>query len=886
MQKAQQRRIAIFFVILLGIFVLSKPAFAGWLPDSNDIANLIASVGTLFASFIAGLIAVVIEYLTPVMLYNNFTNAPVVSAGWALVRDTVNMFFVIILIIIAFGTIFGHSKFKWQTQVPRLLIFAIVINFSKTLTGIMIDFGQVVMLTFANALAEIGPGNIIELFGLAKVSSFTSSSAAFSNTAGTGVEAWNLALASIAAIFILAWVLVIMLLMFGILLYRIVMLWILIVIAPLAWFTGAAGDIMTVEGYKEWWTNFKCMVAIGPVLTFFLWLALAVAGAGTTAEGFDTGVVDLGNSASFLTSIFELQNFMSLVIGSAMIFAGLDTAQKICSGIKGKFIGTQLGKAAAAGPAMAGVMAGAATKTAAWTGRQVGAGARAVGRAGARYGGAFAENKPGLRLLTRRGRAQAWQKVAGAAGTGVVGRTLGVAAERKAQALRQPRIEEIAKAGEKYKTDTKATKLKQLERFAKSGHLTLGGKQEAQALFKETLGDADMQKELVKTGALQQLWGRYGKSMEEDFTGDAKTIEQLDKFKKKYAHLTGSSDLIKTKDDVASLDSGALLNEDVRKKLGGVDVKVDVVEEEEVTGADGKKKRVKKKVEKSMSAAEAIEQGHFGDEKKKVWQERFTAVKDEDLRGILPRDAAATGGDAVQRVASLAIKDGDIARATSVMTSAFAAFTAAPKDGQTLAQKDEERFHLATALDKVQTQLRQVITDGQAQKKSMVEQQRLLEDVSSRRKLVEDLAVPPQSAPLGVTGKYGKVPRLSKEKSARDFVQENFADASEGRLRDAKAQLDSRPKGSRELDEINSQIRNLERDLSSESSGQARMDVISDIRKKITDLEQRKEQEEKEIDKILEASVLLDNMIETKFSKSKPQPTKKEEPEEEPTKKT
>lgn len=856
MQQARQRRIAIFFVILLGIFVLSKPAFAFW-PDSNDIANLISSVATLFASLIAGLIAVVIEYLTPVMLYNNFTNAPVVSAGWALVRDTVNMFFVIILIIIAFGTIFGNEKFKWQSQVPRLLIFAIVINFSKTLAGIMIDFGQVVMLTFANALAEIGPGNIIELFGLTKVSSFTTSSAQFSNTGGTGVEAWNLALASIAAIFILAWVLIIMLLMFGILLYRIVMLWILIVIAPLAWFTNPVSSLIKVDAYSEWWTNFKCMVAIGPILTFFLWLALAVAGAGTTAEGFDTGVVDLGNSASFLTKIFELQNFMSMVIGSAMIFAGLDTAQKICSGIKGKFIGAQLGKAAAAGPAIAGVMAGATAKTAAWTGRQVGAGVRAVGRAGLKKGGAFAENKKGLRLLTRRGRAQAWQKVAGAAGTGVLGRTLGVAAERRAQALRQPRLEEISKAGEKYKGNTKATKLKQLQRFAESGHKTVGGKQEALALFKEALGDAEMQKELIKSGSLQKLWGRYGKpekgiSMEEEFAGDDKTLEQINQFKKKYAHLTGSSDLIKTKDDVVGLDSKALLDDKVRERMKGVEVKVDVVEEEEVTGADGKKKKVKKKVEKSMSAAEAIEQGHFGDEKRKVWQERFAAVKDEDLPGITPENIVSAGGDAAQRAASLAIQNKDYKRTKDLVSAMTTSYTAPAKQGQTPVQKDEERFHIISALDQIDHKLENITNEARAKGKGPIEETEALVNLRLKRGKIQEAAS--LSSP---NGRFGRVPSIPKEQTAEDFVQKNFTGASEARLKDAKSQMTRQPRVSTELDNIDRE----ERELTNERSRGASIERLTEIRKKITALTERRLEEQKQTDKIQQAIDEIDVAI-------------------------
>src|SRR3989338_8131925 len=102
------------------------------------------------------------------------------------------MFFVVILIIVAFGTIFGSDKFKHLQRVPQILLFAILINFSKTLCGLMIDFGQVIMLTFANALREIAAGNIIELFGLNKFNAFSGSQ----DPATNGIDHWDIALAS------------------------------------------------------------------------------------------------------------------------------------------------------------------------------------------------------------------------------------------------------------------------------------------------------------------------------------------------------------------------------------------------------------------------------------------------------------------------------------------------------------------------------------------------------------------------------------------------------------------------------------------------------------------------------------------------------------------
>lgn len=852
----------------MGIFSFVKPVLAWPIPSGDDIANLISTVGNLFAGLLAGLIVTVIEYLIPVMLYNDFSNAPVVVYGWALMRDTVNMFFVIILIIIAFGTIFGSSRFKWQTQVPRLLIFAVLINFSKTLAGLMIDFGQVVMLTFANALSEIAAGNMIELFGLNKISAFSSSGQAF-QSGGEGVGAWGLAFASIAAVFILAWILIILLLMFGILLYRIVALWVAIVLAPLAWFVGGA-PIIKSNAYSEWWENFKCLVAIGPVITFFLWLALAVAGAGSTAQGFDTGTVALGNSAGWLTKIFELQSFMSLVVGSAMIMVGMDTAQKFCSASKAKFISGQIGKAIAAGPAILGVAKGGAMRGVGWAGRKVGIAGRAVGGAGVRYAGSFAETKPGLKLLTKRGRAQTWKSVAGAAGTGVVGKTLGLTASRRAQALLGERYEEIAKAGEKYKDDTKATKLSQLERFAQSGTKTLGGKREAQALFKEALGDEEMQKELVKSGSLNKLWEKYGASMESDFEGDAKTTDQLKKFKMKYASMTGVSDLLKEKADIEGLDPSALLDEKVRERMEKIDVKVNVQEEEEVVGKDGKTKKRKKNVERTMTAAEAIAQGHFGEDKRKALEGQSAPVSDADLRLLSSEGVVGRGSDSVQRATSLAIQDGDMKRVNSIVSSIKEEYEKPPKKGQTLEQKNEERFRAKQALDSIKAQLQNKMQIDQVAKKSTVGTQRMLENLEIQHKEAANTA-----GATGEEGRFGRVPPAWSEKDPVAFVRANFANASESRLENAEGQLweqyrnknlerenavsqyssklsQARAKldseGQAALDRLSGEMANIDdqmQTLDQDFSIKARQGDLagqSTIRKQIEDLKARKEQ--------------------------------------------
>ena len=284
------------------------------------------------------------------MQYNNFANSAVVGTGWAVVRDTMNIGFVIVLLVIAFGTIIaGESgfggRFNWKQNLPRLLIFAILINFSRMLCGLMIDFGQVVMLTFVNAIRDVAGGNFIQLFGLQDIISISSSTVEDMINQGEGLDSFWLLASAFAAAFMMGVVFLTLIFLCVILVIRIVTLWILVVLSPIAFFLGGAEKTLGSQAggmYAEWWKNFTSMVLIGPVLVFFLWLALAVAGSGSIAasEGFTTtNSGEAAGSAGIPLAIFEMDKLISFVIGIGLLWAGFDAAGRIAGGMPGQVKG-------------------------------------------------------------------------------------------------------------------------------------------------------------------------------------------------------------------------------------------------------------------------------------------------------------------------------------------------------------------------------------------------------------------------------------------------------------------------------------------------------------------------------------------------------------------
>lgn len=562
-------------------------------PGFPEVALLfIAGLGLDVAVMLSKLVVAIIQILLPVMQYNSFSTSPVVTAGWAIVRDTVNMFFVIVLIAIAFGTIFSYQKYKWNQMVPKLMVFAIVINFSKTICGLAIDAGQVVMLTFANAIREIAAGNFVQMFGMGDVYSLSTNNSFFSsnalNASVGGAKAFDYFASAMASVFMMFIVLTTMIMLLGILLYRVVMLWVLIVISPIAFFVGGASGVIKGDTYEKWKSRFVCLIVIGPVLTFFLWLTLVVAGAGNISDS--AGFVATGDTAGgFLTGIFELNKLISFVIAIAMLFAGFEAANGVCSD---SFIGGMLkgGPTGSGGVRAAKAVAGLGARLGAKGGR-IGASAARAGYNNAvvplaQYGAGkidnsqFLQNRNGalasaVKATTSKGREDLYRKVAANAGSGMIGQAIGRKALARAEGLGSERAALMATGMEKYKGDSAESKNDTLRRLSENASRTPAGKREEMALMMDAMGDDKRMKELRASGTWDKMWARNGKDLESNAKGDKTAKARVDAYKKSNADLTGSwpdakGDPKEATKQANTLSAFALSDKDARQKLDGI----------------------------------------------------------------------------------------------------------------------------------------------------------------------------------------------------------------------------------------------------------------------------------------------------------------------------
>ena len=351
---------SIFFAIPLvyGAEYVAVPSSDGESGNKGNLTGPAAAVVTVLAwiiypfAYAAGLLLTFLIWMfIEVIQYNHFIDVDTVIKGWVIIRDLCNMFFVLILLTIAFATILRVESYQLKKILPKLIIAAVLINFSRTIFGLIIDFGQVVMMTFVSGFAQFGANEFVKAFQINEYLSFANTHV---STEGVGVLATLGALiAGFAALLI---TLVVVIVFLAIIIMRIIMLWVYTILSPLV-FLGHA--FPAAQKYtQQIWSDFIKQVVTGPLLAFFVWLALTTAqpsaqelqnswagynpfGSGN-ANFQDQLQQERSKVSGALSSIFTANNFQRYIIVIALLIGGLMVTQQM-GGFAGQMAGKGMG---------------------------------------------------------------------------------------------------------------------------------------------------------------------------------------------------------------------------------------------------------------------------------------------------------------------------------------------------------------------------------------------------------------------------------------------------------------------------------------------------------------------------------------------------------------
>jgi len=359
------KAILIIVLISVGLFFIVSQSFAQDVTlgsqvvsaVSGGVGQAVAIVLGFIAMIITTVVGLIITLLVKILIniaqFNNIIDVDAVAKGWVIVRDLCNMFFILILLVIAFATILRVESYQWKKLLPKLLIMAVLINFSKTICGLIIDFAQVIMLTFVNGFAQNGPGNFISMFQVDKLLSIDVSQIKEGKGALT---TWSTAVAIIAGVIASLITLIVIVVLIAILVVRIIMLWIYTILSPIAFLAAAfpAGQKYS----QQWWGDFTKYVITGPLLAFFIWLALTTAENSTKAlSSFLQGSVSTGGAigssnivCAGVNALFCEGNFQRFIITIGFLIGGLMVTQQM-GGLAGSIAGKGMQWASKAGKA-------------------------------------------------------------------------------------------------------------------------------------------------------------------------------------------------------------------------------------------------------------------------------------------------------------------------------------------------------------------------------------------------------------------------------------------------------------------------------------------------------------------------------------------------------
>ncbi|MEI6494704.1 MAG: hypothetical protein WCO03_01425, partial [bacterium] len=118
--------------------------FNGWTGISMCFLGAIELIGKLFL-YVSTWILRLSNYLFSLAIqisiadFSKFADFKSITNAWIIFRDLVNMFFIFLLLYAAAGAVLGLSSINWKDLIFKVVIVALLVNFSPILPKVIID---------------------------------------------------------------------------------------------------------------------------------------------------------------------------------------------------------------------------------------------------------------------------------------------------------------------------------------------------------------------------------------------------------------------------------------------------------------------------------------------------------------------------------------------------------------------------------------------------------------------------------------------------------------------------------------------------------------------------------------------------------------------------
>lgn len=197
----------------------------------------------------------------------------VVRAGFDITQNLANILLILVLVFIGLATILRIKDYEAKKLLPILIIVALLINFSPVLVGFVVDISNIITNFFLNMGSFEYTASIWQMIGnyFLSVFSILTQMGAIWDVIGYIVGITILGIVIIAFFTYASWI---YLMIVRILIVRIIALWILMILAPIAflfYILPATRGLAT-----KWWKTLIQWAMLGIPIGFFLFLSFKI----------------------------------------------------------------------------------------------------------------------------------------------------------------------------------------------------------------------------------------------------------------------------------------------------------------------------------------------------------------------------------------------------------------------------------------------------------------------------------------------------------------------------------------------------------------------------------------------------------------------------------
>ena len=241
--------------------------------------GMVSGIVLGFVSLLTGLAGIILNgviYHTIVNVKANYDKIEGINVAWKTIRDIGNMGFIFVLLYAAIRTILGIGK-ETQNLIVKIVVVAILINFSLFFTKVVIDISNVLALTFYEAIVPgaAATGFSISETGLSHAfTQYLKLTSLFGSTAELNLSVGGVITMGIMGSLLLlisAFVFFAVAIMFII---RFVVLIIVLILSPIAFLSFVLPEMKKYR--DQWWGALSGQAFFAPIYFALTWISLKV----------------------------------------------------------------------------------------------------------------------------------------------------------------------------------------------------------------------------------------------------------------------------------------------------------------------------------------------------------------------------------------------------------------------------------------------------------------------------------------------------------------------------------------------------------------------------------------------------------------------------------